>query len=70
MFGDLRTNQKGWKIVELSEVVQVDANLVDDITNYVNYPLVGIDNIEKNTGNLINIKTVGESDVKGSKYFF
>ncbi|WJQ14411.1 restriction endonuclease subunit S [Geobacillus stearothermophilus] len=70
MFGDLRTNQKGWKIVELSEIVQVDANLVDDITNYVNYPLVGIDNIEKNTGNLINIKTVGESDVKGSKYFF
>lgn len=70
MFGDLRTNQKGWKIVELSEVVQVDANLVDDITNYVNYPLVGIDNIEKKTGNLINIKTVGESDVKGSKYFF
>jgi type I restriction enzyme, S subunit len=36
----------------------------------VHYPLVGIDNIEKNTGNLINIKTVGESDVKGSKYFF
>ena len=70
MFGDLRTNQKGWKIVELSEVVQVDANLVDDIANYVHYPLVGIDNIEKNTGNLINIKTVGESDVKGSKYFF
>lgn len=70
MFGDLRTQRNGWKIVELSDVVQIDANLVDDITNYVNYPLVGIDNIEKNTGNLINIKTVGESDVKGSKYFF
>lgn len=70
MFGDLRTNQREWKTVELSELVQVDANLVHDVTNYVNYPLVGIDNIEKNTGNLINIKTVGESDVKGSKYLF
>ncbi|WP_158512130.1 restriction endonuclease subunit S [Anoxybacteroides amylolyticum] len=38
--------------------------------NYADYPLIGIDNIEKNTGNIINIKTVRECDIKGSKYYF
>ncbi|ANB59387.1 restriction endonuclease subunit S [Anoxybacteroides amylolyticum] len=38
MFGDLKSNPKGWKKVQLSELVQVDANLVSDIENYGSSP--------------------------------
>lgn len=69
MFGDPRDNKK-WDEVQLSEIIEVESKVVKIDSGYDNYNLVGIDNIEKVTGKIINVKTVADSKVRGSKYYF
>ncbi|WP_400245573.1 restriction endonuclease subunit S [Niallia sp. JL1B1071] len=69
MFGDLRENNN-WDKVPLSELIEVDTKVIKTISDYQDYNLVGIDNIEKISGKLINLRTIKESKVSGSKYYF
>ncbi len=70
MFGDLKTNSKGWRIVGFKECADIDTNMVHDFKGYEDYPHIGIDSIEKETGKLIGYRTIAEDSVISGKYLF
>ena len=70
MFGDLKTNSKGWKIVGFKDCADIDTNMVHNFEGYENYPHIGIDSIEKETGQLVGYRTIAEDGVISGKYLF
>lgn len=70
MFGDLRKNPKGWPIKTFDEFAKIDGNMTTDYAKYANYPHIGIDSIEKTTGELKGYRTVHEDGVISGKYVF
>ena len=70
MFGDLKTNPKGWPIFSFPEFAEIDGNMTTDYERYADYPHIGIDSIEKGTGKLSGYRTVREDGVISGKYIF
>ena len=70
MFGDPTDNPKGWSVLSFDEVALIDANMTTDYEMYANYPHIGIDSIEKDTGTLFGYRTVKEDNVISGKYVF
>ena len=70
MFGDLNDNPKGWQLRKFSEVAKVDGTMTKDYEAYANFPHIGIDSIEKNTGTLSGYRTVKDDNVISPKYYF
>ena len=70
MFGDPADNPKGWPVMSFDEVATIDANMTTDYERYANYPHIGIDSIEKDTGTLFGYRTVKEDNVISGKYVF
>lgn len=70
LFGDLKTNPKGWAVMPFSEFAEIDGNMTTDYEKYANYPHIGIDSIEKGTGELKGYRTVREDGVVSGKYIF
>lgn len=70
MFGNLEINNKKWKIVNILEVASIDTNMTKDFEKYAELPHIGIENIEKNTGKLINYISVAKSNLTSGKYIF
>lgn len=70
MFGDLKSNSKGWEIVRFNDCAKIDTNMIHEFKDYQDYPHIGIDCIEKETGRLIGYKTVLEDGVISGKYLF
>lgn len=70
MFGDLKHNEREWEIVPFSSVAIIDTHMTDDFETYADYPHIGIENIEKDTGALVNYKTVAECGLISGKYLF
>ena len=70
MFGDFKTNSKNWPIVGFDEIAIIDGNMTTDYEKYADYPHIGIDSIEKDTGLLKGYRTVSEDGVISGKYIF
>ena len=70
LFGDLKANPKGWPVVPFSEFAEIDGNMTTDYEKYADYPHIGIDSIEKGTGELKGYRTVREDGVISGKYIF
>ena len=70
LFGDLKINSKGWKIVEFNKCASIDTHMVHDFAGYEDYPHIGIDSIEKGTGRLFGYRTIAEDGVISGKYMF
>ena len=70
LFGDLKTNSKGWQIVGFKDCADIDTNMVQDFEGYEDYPHIGIDSIEKETGRLIGYRTIAEDGIISGKYLF
>ena len=70
MFGDLKTNSKGWQMVGFKDCADIDTNMIYDFAGYENYPHIGIDSIEKETGRLVGYRTIVEDGVISGKYLF
>ena len=70
MFGNFEINDKKWNIVNFLEVASIDTNMTKDFKKYAELPHIGIENIEKNTGKLINYISVRESNLTSGKYLF
>ena len=70
MFGDLKINDKDWQIVGFTDCADIDTNMVHDFEEYQDYPHIGIDSIEKETGRLIGYRTIAEDGVVSGKYLF
>lgn len=63
-------NLTKWDNVCLKEYVTIDTKMIKDFTIYQNFIYIGIENIEKNTGKLINISRVKEVNITSGKYLF
>ena len=70
MFGDFKTNTMGWPVVGFNDIAIIDGNMTTDYERYADYPHVGIDSIEKDTGLLKGYRTVAEDGVISGKYIF
>ena len=70
LFGDLKTNPYNWECKKLLDVADIDTTMVSDYEKYADYPHIGIDSIEKNTGRLLVYRTIAEDDVISGKYLF
>ena len=70
MFGDLKTNPNGWPEKQFSEFAEIDGNMTTDYEKYADSPHIGIDSIEKGTGELRGYRTVREDGVISGKYIF
>ena len=70
MFGDFKNNSKNWPIVKFDELEKIDGNMTTDYEKYADYPHIGIDSIEKETGELKGYRTVKEDGVVSGKYIF
>ena len=70
LFGELKSNSKKWVIEPFDYFATIDGNMTTDFVKYANYPHIGIDSIEKNSGILKGYKTVKEDGVKSGKYIF
>ena len=70
MFGDFKTNSMGWTIAKFTEIASIDGNMTTDFEKYANYPHIGIDSIEKDTGILRGYRTASEDNVVSGKYVF
>ena len=70
MFGDFKLNTKKWPIVSFDEIAIIDGNMTTDYEKYADYPHIGIDSIEKETGALKGYRTVAEDGVISGKYVF
>ncbi len=70
MFGDFKTNPMKWPIVGFEEIAVIDGNMTTDYEKYADYPHIGIDSIEKETGILKGYRTVAEDGVISGKYLF
>lgn len=60
----------GWPMRKLSDVAKVDGTMTKEYEKYADYPHIGIDSIEKNTGILSGYRTVQEDNVISPKYYF
>lgn len=58
-----------WQTKRFDEIAEVKSNLVDP-SNYMDYPHIAPDNIEKKTGRLLDYHTVEEDGVKSGKHLF
>ena len=70
LFGEYKTNSKCWPVATFSEFANIDANMTTDYAFYADYPHIGIDSIEKDTGILTGYRTVKEDNVISGKYVF
>ena len=59
-----------WPIKSFDEVAIIDAQMTTEYEKYANYPHIGIDSIEKDTGILSGYRTVEEDNVISGKYIF
>lgn len=63
--------KSSWKPIKLSDVIEVASGQVDPCEQpFCDMPHVGGDNIESNTGRLINVKTARELRLTSGKYAF
>jgi type I restriction enzyme S subunit len=70
MFGDIKKNDRGWDVVPFPSAALIDTHMTSDFEAYADCPHIGIGNIEKDTGALVNYKAVGESGLISGKYPF
>ena len=70
MFGDITINDKKWDVVSFLKAADFDCKMINDFQEYMAYPHIGIDSIEKDTGNLIGYRTILEDNVISGKYLF
>jgi type I restriction enzyme S subunit len=70
MFGDPVRNEKQWKIEPFSYFAVFDTKMVSDFEKYGDLPHIGIRNIEKGSGKLIDFVTAKEDGVISGKYLF
>ncbi len=70
MFGDLKSNPLHWPLTPFTAFAEIDGNMTTNFEKYADYPHIGIDSIEKETGVLHGYRTVKQDMVISGKYIF
>lgn len=70
MFGDPVSNPKGWERIPFDKLIEIKPKSIkpENIQEFDKY--VGLENIERDLGNLININNAINEDLKSSKFSF
>lgn len=70
MFGDPRANPKEFEIKKLNKIAKINRESVipEKILNGTNY--IGLEHIEKESGNILNYEVVNEGELKSNKFLF
>ena len=59
-----------WPVASFDDFAKIDAVMTTEYEKYANYPHIGIDSIEKDTGCLKGYRTVREDRIISGKYIF
>ena len=59
-----------WPVKPFNEFAKIDAVMTTEYDKYADYPHIGIDSIESETGELRGYRTVKQDGVKSGKYLF
>ena len=70
MFGELGDNPFGWEVKKFDDFAAIDTRMTKDLDAIADFPHIGIDSIESNTGKLSGYRTVSQDNVKSGKYLF
>lgn len=71
IFGDPEVNPRGWGKQPLCELVKIGTRLVDpNQSEYSELPHIGGEQIEKNSGVILEYKTARECELRSSKFIF
>ena len=70
MFGDLFTNSMDWKKVDFNSFATIDTKMISNFEDILDLPHIGIDSIEKNTGELKGYRSIKEDNIISGKYLF
>lgn len=70
MFGDIKSNSKKWDLKPFDYFAKFDTKMTSDFEKYANKPHIGIANIEKETGKLVDYKLISEENLSSGKYIF
>ena len=70
MFGDLSLNEQGWPIMDFDSFATIDTHMTNDFEAIADWPHIGIDSIEAETGVISGYRTVAEDGVRSGKYPF
>ena len=70
MFGDPVRNEKGWEVKRFDFFVSFDTIMTSDFEKYAHVPHIGVGNIERDSGRLIDYKLVKDENIKSGKYIF
>lgn len=70
MFGDIKANSKKWDLKPFEYFAKFDTRMTSDFVKYAKHPHIGIANIEKETGKLIDYKLISEENLTSGKYIF
>ena len=69
-FGNPSLNERNYPVLSFCSFAKIDAQMTTDYEKYADYPHIGIDSIEKDTGRLFGYRSVAEDHVKSGKYIF
>ncbi|MGG2199025.1 restriction endonuclease subunit S [Paenibacillus sp.] len=69
-FGDIESNDRAWDMKPFGYFSKIDTKMTKDFSRFADLFHIGIDNIEKETGRLVNLKKVKESGLTSGKYIF
>lgn len=67
---DFKGNPQNWPVMNFEQFATFDCNMTTEFEKYANYPHIGIDSIERETGILSGYHTVAEDHVISGKYIF
>ena len=70
MFGDINNCHFKYPLDNFGKKVIFDTKMTTDFSKYGNLIYVGVENIEKNSGNLVNLTYVKDNELKSGKYLF
>ena len=70
MFGDPVENPMGWDIKPFTTAAIIDTNMTTDFEKYANYPHIGIESIERDSGRILNYNLVKDDHLSSGKYTF
>lgn len=59
-----------WKKEKLKNVVKIDIKSTKEFSNYANYYYLGVEDIERDTGKVLNKIRVSETEIKSTKNLF
>lgn len=70
LFGDPVKNEKGWDVVQFSDAVTIEKNTIQSEDIQPEELYIGLEHIEKDTGELIGFQKMLDAELKSTKFKF